>query len=680
MAEAPNAKEETSAAKPPKRVPLLHDRYQVDPGTPLPELDSPSAKAYAVTDRREAGKTLFALICMPGLPPRTDVMEIIADSYIPGILPLVDWGPVNWPAQGRQCMAVVYERPMGGRFMDFMAKDDVRLSEYELPRILLRPLASGLAELAQRGATHRAVRPDNIFFLDAGRKHVVLGDCVTSPPGYDQPPIFESIECSMADPAGRGDGEGSDDLFALGVTLVYLILDHDPVAKMTPDQLLAARVEKGTYAAICTNNRIAMYLLDALRGILADNASDRWKVEDLERWINGGGMVTVRRQVVEKAEVGFTFAGTDYVTLRTLAHALACNPAEAAKTIKSGELGPWLNRSMNNARLAESMTAIAEMANTHASDIRNSDEYLAAEVSTLLDPAAPVRYKGLSFLPEAYGPVLAVDFLRGGNAEAAAEAVTHGVVGAWFAAQRIKLGVNTILERNFQKVKGHLANNDPGYGIERCLYMLNPSLPCQSSLIVQDHVVNILELLPALDRAAGRTDSKTKPMDRHLLAFIAARFSQDIGSLLRRLVDTGEDTVIVGLLNLLAYLQWRLKAGALYGLTSWLGGLLGPAIKTYHSRTTRSDIEREIPRIVRQGSLPELYDVIDNADKRRADIDGHAAVVAEFATTEEEIHAIESHDENREAETVETGQKAAALSSVVTMLIAASIFLIMDLW
>ncbi len=680
MADLPKAKEETSAAKPPKGAPLLHDRYQIDPETPLPDLDSPSAKAYAVTDRREDGNNLFALICTPGLPPRTDVMETIAGSRIPGILPLIDWGPVNWPALGQQCLAVVYEYPMGGRFLDFVAKDDARLSEYELPRIILRPLAAGLTELAQRGETHRAVRPGNIFFLDADRNHVVLGDCVTAPPGYDQPPIFESIERSMADPAGRGDGEGNDDIFALGVTLVYLVLGYDPVAKMTPDRLLAARVEKGTYAAICANNRIAMYLLDALRGMLADHSVDRWKAEDLERWIGGGGMASVRRQVVEKAEVAFSFAGTEYITLRTLAHALARNPAEAAKTIKSGELDPWLSRSMNQPRLAETVTAVAEAAKTYASDVRSSDAYLATEISMILDPTAPIRYKELSFLPEAYGPMLAIEFLRGGNVQAIADAMTHGVVGAWFAAQKTKLGVNTILEKQFKKVQGYLTNNNPGYGIERCLYMLNPSLRCQSSLIIQDNVVNILEVLPALDRAAGRTDSKTKPMDRHLLAFIATRFNQDIDSLLKRLTDTSEETVVVGLINLLAYLQWRLKAGALYGLTSWLGGLLGPAIKTYHSRATRSDIEREIPRIVRQGSLPELYDVIDNNIKRRQDINSYAAAATEFAVADKEIHDIESHDENREAETVETGQKGAALSSVVTMLIAASIFMIMEIW
>ncbi|MDP6885104.1 MAG: ABC transporter permease subunit, partial [Rhodospirillales bacterium] len=60
-----------------------------------------------------------------------------------------------------------------------------------------------------------------------------------------------------------------------------------------------------------------------------------------------------------------------------------------------------------------------------------------------------------------------------------------------------------------------------GYGIERCLYELNPGLPCQSPHLNHDYVTRIRDLLPALDETANRVSEKTLPIDRHIAAFIA---------------------------------------------------------------------------------------------------------------------------------------------------------------
>ena len=49
----------------------LNGRYMIYPSMALADLNSPQAMAYAVEDRREPGRQLFALICKPGLPVRT---------------------------------------------------------------------------------------------------------------------------------------------------------------------------------------------------------------------------------------------------------------------------------------------------------------------------------------------------------------------------------------------------------------------------------------------------------------------------------------------------------------------------------------------------------------------------------------------------------------------------------
>ena len=195
-------------------------------------------------------------------------------------------------------------------------------------------------------------------------------------------------------------------------------------------------------------------------------------------------------------------------------------------------------------------------------------------------------------------------------------------------------------------------------------------------MVIKHHVVTIEGLLPALDAAANNADARSKPMDRHIAAFVAARFNQDIQPHLKAIASARADTSVIGMLSLLAFLQWRLQGPAMLGLSSWIGGLLGPAINTYHNRAMRRELEREIPRLVRKGSLPELFDLVDNADRRREDGDGFAEARAEYDEAESEIQEIEGSDSERMAKAMRAGQQTAAMISVIcTMIVVTAIFL-----
>ena len=179
---------------------------------------------------------------------------------------------------------------------------------------------------------------------------------------------------------------------------------------------------------------------------------------------------------------------------------------------------------------------------------------------------------------------------------------------------------------------------------------------------------------------AGRVSEKTPPIDRHIAAFIAARSDQDVGSYLKALGESDLKTSTIGMLSLVALLQWRLESGALFGLTRWVGGQLGPAISSYHSRSTRRELEREIPRLIRQGDLPELYDFIDNKEMRQADSDGFDAARGQFMDAEEEIDEIENSDSARAESAELIGQQTAAMTSVVIAMVVVSVLILMNAW
>ncbi len=63
--------------------------------------------------------------------------------------------------------------------------------------------------------------------------------------------------------------------------------------------------------------------------------------------------------------------------------------------------------------MADKVKETAELAEIHKGDVQGMDDYVVSKVSIILDPSSPIRYKGFAFLPEAYGPVMAVELLPG---------------------------------------------------------------------------------------------------------------------------------------------------------------------------------------------------------------------------------------------------------------------------
>lgn len=661
---------------------LINDQYLVDVNTPISELDMPSAKAYAVRDRRNQEIELFALIATPGLPTRLDALKKINKERHIGLLMAVAWDVVFWPPINQSTIAIIYERPMGGSVTLAIKNGEYKISEYELQENFITPIYLAIKSLDAIEINHREIRAENLFFMDKERKEVVLGDFITCPPGFDQPIHYEPIERGMASPGGRGSGTISDDLYAMGVTLVTLILGKNMMSYDSVDIMFKEKIEQGSYSALCGKRKIPVVVIEPLRGVLCDDERDRWGVDELNLWMAGKRQTPMQRKPASRVETPYIFMETEYKNLKSLARAFTLNVKEAAVAIKEENLEIWLRRSLGDGDLADSIRSIVDTAALHENDYKGSDDYVVTKTSIFLDPEGPIRYKGFSCIPEGYGPALAVELLRRNSMQGAAAVINHNIHDIWYGVPCDKVRDELSIEYKsiFARLKNILQLQGPGFGIERCLYDLNGSLACLSPLIAEQCVINIEDLLPSLDAIADRTDKKLRPLDRHVAAFIAARFKERIDPHLSALAEQKDSSFMIGMLSLMAYLQWKLKGEAVYALTSWIGGLLGPAINSYFSRTTRREIEQEMPRVVRQGSLPELFDLIDNAEKRRQDTFKYDEARFEYSTAESEIQEIETGELSSPDAAREIGQKYAAMTSIVMMLIFVTVMALSEFW
>lgn len=659
---------------------VLRERYTIHPGRPLPDLNSPNALAYAVEDRR-GGRPLFALALAPDLPVRLATIQSMRGQQFASVLALIDYGFAYWPPLGRETVIVLFERPSGGRLIASLEETFHPLSDPDYQKIILRPLVQGMEELKGRGVVHRAIRPTNIFFMDAERTRPVIGECISAPPAFDQPTLCEPLESAMSLPEGRGPGTYADDMFAFGVTLLYILIGRRPGGQLRGRDLIRARIANGSFTALTGDARFPIAMIEVLRGLLIDDSQQRWDLEAMKLWVAGRRLSPILAKPEKRAARPFRIGGLEVMSRRDLALALADHWDQATAPVMDGQVEVWLRRALDEKEVAEAVAEQVRQASFPGAATNGvTPDSVLARVCLRLDPQGPIRFKAARFLPEGLGPALAVASMRGKDVRAIVESLLREMPEAWFEVQTTFDPANVSLISQIKQIRSHLRLPQPGFGVERCLYELNESLPCLSPLVANEYVLEIEDLLPALDRAAKQVDAKSWPADRHIVAFVAARFRFDVDKQIAALNSPQADTSALGLLSLLAVLQWKLGPEALPGLSGWIGGLVAPIINSYHNRDVRKSLEKEVPKLVRKGSLPDLYNALDDVEARQKDLDGFAWAKAEYAGAEQEILDMEADAANRETQALRIGQQSAAVVSVMIGLITVCVFLALQVW
>ncbi len=661
---------------------VLRDRFTLVHDHPLPELNTPSALAFAAEDRRDPARSLFVLIADPELPLRINILRNLKGLQAAGLMTCVEFGVVPWPPLGRNCMAVVYQRPGGPRVMTHANEQFPRLDERAAPKMLLQPAMQALSELALNGITHRAIRPDNLFYLDAERTTVVLGDCATAPPAMEQPIEFETIESAMAHPSGRGSGSPANDMYSLGATLMVMLLGYNPLAGVAPQEILDNKIARGSYAYMVGDERLPLPMIEVLRGLMTDTPQDRWNLGRLEMWLNGRRQSPIQPRPPRRASRAFHFKDQEFYSLRILAHAMAKDPKAAVQVIQGGRLEIWLRRAMEHPEYADAVGQAARQAESQLeNDGQTALDIMVAKVCTVLDPPSPIRYQHFAVAPDGFGSALAVAMVKkNGNEKLLVDMLMQEIPSYWISSQEEYDPEHAMLLSNYKELKTVLRSAAWGYGVERALYELNEGLPCQSSLLVSRFVLHANELLEALDLAAVNADTGKWPMDRHIAAFLAARFNVDLDPQLSALNDPDVTTATLGMVSLLALVQWRRGPDQVHNLTNWVGQVLGPVIEAYHSQDRRRTLEQEIPRVIKGGSLTELYNLVDNQDERTRDEEGFRGAIDEYAAAEYEIRQFRAEDEDRNKQAEALGQQTAATISVLLALVALTITLLFKVW
>lgn len=598
---------------------LLSDTVVIHPNRPLKDLRSPGTQAFVASDK-ETGDEMLALLCGRSIVPRTTDIANYRNIGNPALLRLQNAGIVHWPKEDRHYLAMLFEKPLGGRIVDDMDKEFEPFPEGKLVTNLIAPIVSVLDEFYLLDMVHGAVNLNNIFVSGSHENsQVVLGECLSSPHSFTQHALFEPVTRAIADPIARGPGIIRDDLYSFGVCVAILARGHNLLAGLSEEEVIKAKIEKGTYGALVGTERLPGGITEFLRGVLIDDAQQRWDIEEVKKWVEGRRLSPKQPKMEPKATRPWLFQGKKHIYLRTLANELAKDPKEAADVVLDDQFSHWLTRNFQDKALNQHFEiAVGSEAEKGTSGMNR--QKLVSQVCMALDPPAPVRYKQYAFQPKGFGTALARAMGRDEDIQVYAELLNGQFFNFWFSMQIDLSPDAATVSSQIEQCRNYATQKLPGYGMERVVYTLCKEAPCLSPVLRDYFVTNPGDLLLALENLVKKGHNPDMLLDRHMVAFISVREQKMIDPHLGLVVSQEKGNRIEGVLRTLAAIQRRFRIGPVPAVGNYIIGKLGPAIDRVHDRDLRKKMLAAVQRYTDDGRLSNILNIVNDPAVIRDDM------------------------------------------------------------
>ncbi|HEV2676646.1 MAG TPA: hypothetical protein VGV37_19125 [Aliidongia sp.] len=651
----------------------LKDRFDIQYDEPLAGFRSPSAPAFAARDTKAQGSRHFALICDPKMPPRMEAVRKLQLLKSYGVLTPVEVGAVDWAPANRRMFAMVFEQPLGDRLAGPGENVIEPWSEEALVAHIVAPIIQTLIDLEREGLPHRGIRPGNIFFRDANRRVAMLGDCVTAPPGLYQSVVYETIEGAMAQSHARGAGSPTQDLYALGVMVLHLLFGKMPGAGVSEEKIVEDKIKRGSFFTLVNEQRVPTGIGELVRGLLIDEPQGRWRLGDVQMWLDGRRMTAKLVPQPARAQRAFELEGEECMTARHVALALdMMQPEPAGRVLRGQSFEQWITRTLGDKQVVEAINTAFATRNDSTAGPAGQNAQLVSRMLMALDPAAPIRYRDASTAVDGIGALLAVTMLNGGDLLLPAELLQARLPQFWCLRQGSAKGEDQATIRFFDKMLRHLEDKRPGYGIERVAYEMMPGLHCLSPFIEQRYVDRTPDLLAAIEFGVQAKTIDIWPVDRHIAAFIAVHEMDVDDGLLYALVQADPATRILGNLRLLAFLQENYGPQLVPALIGLFAHQAKPVIERFKSRYTRTRLQNGLSAVLKENNLRKLADYLDSADEQRKDAQRFQRARLEFQQMVKQLEKCERQTEELNSTAKVAGHSVAVkIASLISSAIVA---------
>lgn len=661
---------------------MIGGHFRILTQSPLPELDTTLARAFAAQDEHDPARSLYALVCSPQMPVRGNVVKALTGIAVPHLVTLHASGLAEISGLAGHRYVLVYDRPQGKNLVTLLEERQRPFPESFIMEHVVGPLASVIQALSEHGLSHGRINPHSIYFSDT----VTLGECAAEPCGYSQHYQFEPPDRAQAHPAGKGESTPAQDYFSLGVLAVYLRLgDRLFEPAPTHDEHILRLLRHGSYYALTHNIEFSDAMTDLLRGTLNDRPEERWTWQQFRPWATGRRYNMLPPAQPPQSTRPFVIEQAEYSGPRDLAHGLTMHWEYTLRVLRDGNLIRWLDMSARRKDLGELLRrTTASLSDRSARSSHQNDE-LIARTLTMLDPQAPLTMRESRAHIAGIGGLLAEGYRSGQpqHVQRGLEMIEQGLPTVWadLYKRREEVLPGAVTDMLWLLDRMRMVVRMPGYGfgIERVLYDLNPELACQSPLLGGHHTATLKDLLLILDGAAADTARSDPPIDRHIAGFVASRLSLTREPTLSEYANTprlAQHRAFIAL-RLLEQAQDACGKPRVPRLTAWLSIALLEAVEEFHSKTARRQLQAGLTQLADNGLVGALTAFINQRAFSQSDMAGYREAIENHYQMTQEIARL--RDRRHLSRTAAIGGYAVAKYIAHVALLLAALFVLKDI-
>lgn len=648
----------------------LNKHTEIDLETELPDFANGYLKAYAATHQ---GRPCFAMKTDEHYSPRISLCEnykLCANNSLPA---LIDHG-IGYNADNRPVgYFIVYSDTLGKRLYQ---KDDIIAPGWKADHVLERlvvPLIHILKDLQTRDISHGNIRADNLY--DGGKttsETVRLGEALSLPSTMAQPVVFETIERGMADPVGRGMPLISDDLYAIGVLMAMHLRSYDPLKGKSDSEIISSKVLNGSYAALVGgNDRFSGGVLELLRGLLMDDAKQRWSLDEVLAWMDGRRLSPKQPVKKKKATRAINMNGISYYYASTFAHNISKNPQETVTMVENNELTHWVERSLSDEDMSLRLVNAVKTASDGGTGAGYWDR-LIPRISIALDPTAPIRYKNHSFFMDGYGDVFAEAYIKKNSLAKLTSFLTDTISLYWITeCANLNMDVSQYASQ-IDKGRSFLKTNSFLTGTERCLYFYNDTVHCLSPIVKDYYARTPIEYVAALEHFAGLNKDALPDtiIDKHGACFLIERDNRVVEPFSFDLNSPERFRYILANIQILGAIQKFSNIGKLPNITQWLVQYSAPLIERFHSAKLKKKIQSQLQAKKTSGNIQDIMDIIEDPKLIRDDQLDFRSALKEYRALTIERTQLELKLKNPRHNAEKSGREwAMTLSGIISTLI-----------
>jgi hypothetical protein len=290
---------------------------------------------------------------------------------------------------------------------------------------------------------------------------------------------------------------------------------------------------------------------------------------------------------------------------------------------------------------------------------------LTARTCIALDPEAPLRYGDFAIAIDTFSYALVGAFNGRGSLQTIGEILTARLPQLWVGFQRAGLRPDLMAlttAKPFEMLRRFAEDPRAGFGLERVLYELNPTLHCLSPLLQAARVSKVNGMLPALEAAAALGALGDGFIDRHIAAYIAAN-SRHLGRECFEYLGGSPRQRVLGTLGILAHLQSTSGPATVPALGKLLAVQAATLVDMFHSRQRRTRVQAEIAKLAEKGALSDLFWLLNGSSEPARDAHDFAVAQQEYAAVEKALALSRRTEAARPARAIELGGSAGVVTA-----------------